>query len=113
MNQLEKFKQAAELAQEAAPESKIFVYCYKDKVVNRFAPIFTTDKEPKFMVDGLTVSVKKGQNVKELTGLSLCFCGTFELATGKFDLFDLPQVIVDCDVLIEKVGGIGDVGKVN
>ena len=105
---LEKLKQAADLALEEAPEQPYYIYCYKDKAVGRFAPIFTNDKEPKNMVDGLKTSVLKREHLKELTGLQLCFCGTFTLNEGKFDLFDEPKVIVDCDVLLEKVGALVD-----
>lgn len=102
---LEEYKSAADLAQEVAPDLKKFIYCYKDKAVERFTPIFVRDEEPKFMVDGIQTAVKKGVNVKEVVGLQLCFCGTFELAEGKFDLFDAPQMLVDCDLIIEKFGG--------
>ena len=108
---LEELKQAADIANEVSPETFIFIYCYKDKAVNKYAPIFTTEKEPKYMVDGLKNAVLKGQQIKELTGLQLCFNGTFELGKGLFNLSDEPQVIADCDVLIEKFGGLAD-GKV-
>lgn len=112
MKSIEEMKTAAEIAQEQDPDLNIYIYCYKDKAVNRYAPIFTQDKEPKYMVDGLKVSVLKGANIKELTGLQLCFCGTFELKTGKFELFDEPNILADCDVLIEKFGGLGNGNKV-
>lgn len=105
MTKIEELKTAADLAKEQDPELFTYIYCYKDKAVDRYAPIFQNDKEPKFMVDGLKASVQKGQNLKELTGLQLCFCGTFELKEGKFQLFEKPELLIDCDVLIEKIGG--------
>lgn len=108
---LEELKSAADLAAEVSPETKIYIYSYKDKVVNRFAPLFQNDKEPKYMVDGLKTSILKGANIKELSGLALCLVGTFDLTTGKHDFYDVPEVLVDCDVLIEKFGGNPD-GKV-
>lgn len=108
---LEEYVSAADLAKEQDPELKIYIYSYKDKAVNRYAPLFQNDKEPKYMVDGLKTSILKGANIKELTGLQLCFCGTFELKTGSFEVFEEPVVLVDCDVLIEKFGGLVD-GKV-
>ena len=105
MSKLEEFKTAAQLAQEQDPELHKFIYCYLDKAVQRFTPIFVRDEEPKFMVDGIQTAIKKGMQTKELTGLQLCFCGTFELKEGKFDLFDKPDVLLDCDVVIERFGG--------
>ena len=112
MSKLEEFKSAAELALEEAPDLHMFIYCYKDKAVDRYNPIFVDKDEPKFMVDGVKNAVikSKGQELAKLTGLQLCFCGTFELKTGKFEVEE-PAVLVDCDLLIEKYGGV-EHGKV-
>lgn len=107
---LDEFVQAADLAKNASPECKNFIYCYKDTALNKYHPPFVNDKDPSFMVDGLKVSVIKGTaKEKELAGLQLCFIGTFELNTGLLDHFDEPKCIANLDELFIKFGGDKDV----
>ena len=103
---LEEFKQAADIAQEVDVECKNFIYCYYDKALKKFHPPFVNDKEPAFMVDGLRASIIKGTaKQKEMAGLEFRFVGTFELTKGKTEVFEVPSIIADLDVMFEKFGG--------
>lgn len=94
------------LAEEVVPEYKQYIYCYLDKAVKRYAPPFVNDKSPEYMVDGLKSAIIKGQHIKELTGLSLCYIGIFELSSGSCEVYDKPRILIDCDQLVEKVQSI-------
>lgn len=110
---LQEFKTAAQIADEVSPDVKYFIYCYKDKALNKYTPPYIEDKEPSLMVDGLKNSIIKAspEQVKKVVNMQFCFVGTVEINSGKIETFNSPEMIIDCDVLIEKVGITND-GKV-
>ena len=81
---------------------ELYVYCYYDKVLDRFNEPIANRDEPGFIIEGLRGTLLKGKGV-ELKGLILVQLGTFDVTTGKFNIFEKPISLLDVDAVFEKI----------
>ena len=81
------------------------VYCYYDKDLDRFNQPQINEQTPEFVTEACIASIRKGKfDLNQCAGLCLVHLGNFDIATGKFELFDKPVLLVDCSKYLKKAG---------
>lgn len=81
------------------------LYSYYDTTLDQFNQIVVEDKEPAFMAESIRAGLLKGTfPAEKAAGLIFVHLGRFDMKSGKFEIFDEPRAIVDCDRLLAKKG---------
>lgn len=86
---------------------KKYIYSQHDERANFFNHPQISEIEPKAFAENVKRSIMLCRDPKQLVMLAdckLCFLGTFEDETATFDIKDVPEIIVECDKLIESLG---------
>ena len=84
-------------------ETVNYVYCYADKDLGVFGDPFYAEQEPKNVAAGVRAAIIKGSMKKEVAvGMVLYLLGIFHRKTGKLEVYDEPQKVIDLAVFVPK-----------
>lgn len=81
------------------------VYAFRNKKMQCYAnPYFSQDKKENIEINMSRAIFAGGPEARlKYKSLALYFFGTFDDATGKYQLLDTPELILDCDDIIASI----------
>lgn len=81
------------------------IICYRNKKMKCYTnPIFTQEKLENLERNTFRALIHGGEAaVSKVKNLALYHFGTFDDEAGKYDLFETPVLLFDCDDLISQL----------
>lgn len=95
---------------------KNYIYSQYDQKAEFFNKPMLSEIEPEGFAVNITRSIKLCRDPKQLSAIADCklmFLGTFEDNDGSFELLEKPELLVECDKLIESLGYIHGSSEIN
>lgn len=87
---------------------KKYIYSQHDEVANFFNHPMVSEVEPFAFAANITRSIKlckDPSNIAMVENCKLMLLGSWDDETGKFEILEKPQMLVECDKLIESIRG--------
>lgn len=95
---------------------KKYIYSQHDERAEFFNHPQISEIEPQAFAANITRAIKLNRDPKQLLMIADCkllFLGTFDDESGKFDILSSPEVLVECDKLIESLGFVHGTSETN